>query len=219
MHTTALNLHACTLLFVFMAACIGRAQPDRSGPVSEPVSPDASASAHMGTPTTETVSSSETSANAPAAMSENPDPGKRVPGSDDTPEAVTTPPVPPRDPVDCSSSEPSGALSLSAEELSRRHGRDQTALAELSTSLRRPVEVCGIRGQHAFLLASVCADGSHPFARVTDILTAWKGSQGAGGRCGKLIDRYEVPCAEKRYQVFMDMYFCGGDEAFNGVQP
>mgnify|MGYP000184427269 CR=1 FL=1 len=34
------------------------------------------------------------------------------------------------------------------------------------------------------------------------------GNVGPGGRCDSIIDRYEVPCAEKTYAVYVDSYVC-----------
>lgn len=81
-------------------------------------------------------------------------------------------------------------------------------LAELDSSIGDPVEVCGVSGQREFLMFVECADGSSPFPRPREIFDARVGSFGPGGRCGATIDRYDVKCPEKTYEVYMDMYVC-----------
>lgn len=115
----------------------------------------------------------------------------------------------PAPPIDCTR-RPSeyGPLALDPDTYARRHGADSQNLASLVATKEQPVEVCLVAGEQAFLLAATCADGSYPFSSPDDVRLARTGSVGPGGRCGSIIDHYEVPCPERTYEVYMDMYFC-----------
>lgn len=95
-----------------------------------------------------------------------------------------------------------------------RTGEGVTALAEVSTSMERPVEVCGLSGELGWLMAARCADGSAPFDDPAVAHAARVGSTGGGGRCGSILDLYVVPCPEGGHEVYMDMYVCGQGEPF-----
>jgi hypothetical protein len=108
----------------------------------------------------------------------------------------------------CNRADQFGPAQLSPEEYAARHGAGITRLPDLASSQDQPVEVCGVPAQQDFLLAVECADGSKPFASRDQIRQARTGNVGAGGRCGTVIDLYEVPCPEKTYEVYMDLYYC-----------
>ena len=97
---------------------------------------------------------------------------------------------------------------LAPAELPSRHGHGVTELTALETSRERPVEVCQSSGQLRFLQTLRCADGSSPFRNAAQAYRARVGSVGNGGRCDSVIDLYQVPCGEKVYEVYMDLYVC-----------
>jgi hypothetical protein len=106
-----------------------------------------------------------------------------------------------------------GPVTLSAEQATGRYGHGSLRFDQVLTSKERAVEVCGPAGELDWLFATSCADGSHPFADRATAHAARRGSVGSGGRCGSIIDDYAVPCPEKTYDIFMDMYMCGPGES------
>jgi hypothetical protein len=115
--------------------------------------------------------------------------------------------APPPGPVTCNR-EGFGPAQLSPQDYATRHGADMTDLTALATSKEQPVEVCSVAGQHEYLLQATCADGSRPLADASAARRARVGSVGPGGRCGAIIDLYQIPCPEQTYEVYMDLYFC-----------
>ena len=101
-----------------------------------------------------------------------------------------------------------GPFQLTAEQAQVRYGQGAKTYADAPTTKQRAVEVCGIQASRAWLGAVTCADGSagNQLGRV--------GSMGQGGRCGAIIDLYEVQCPEKTYEVFIDIYQCTDGETF-----
>jgi hypothetical protein len=77
-----------------------------------------------------------------------------------------------------------------------------------------PVEVCGVEGELRWLVSLTCLDGSPPFGSMEHAHGSRAGSMGEGGRCGAIIDRYQVRCPDRVIEVFMDMYHCGPGESF-----
>jgi hypothetical protein len=90
-----------------------------------------------------------------------------------------------------------------------------TSVADAPNSKTRPVEVCGVGGELAWLMQVTCPDGTHPFSDPTSAHNARVGNVGPGGRCEKIIDLYIVPCSGSQYEVYMDMYHCTPSESFN----
>lgn len=90
----------------------------------------------------------------------------------------------------------------------------ETQVASVLSSQNRPVEVCGVGGELAWLVKLTCPDGSSPFASTQIAHNARIGNTGAGGRCGTIIDLYSVPCPGQAYEVYMDMYHCPPEESF-----
>lgn len=105
-----------------------------------------------------------------------------------------------------------GPVMLTASQLPLRRGTGVTRFDRAPTSKSAPIEVCMPQGERAWLAGATCADGSAPSS------AARSGSVGAGGVCGSIIDLYSVVCPEKTYEVYMDMYMCGSDDAGAG-QP
>ena len=90
----------------------------------------------------------------------------------------------------------------------------ETQVANVQSSQSRPVEVCGVGGELAWLVKLTCPDGSSPFASTQIAHNARIGNTGAGGRCGAIIDLYSVPCSGQAYEIYMDMYHCPPEESF-----
>src|SRR5262245_59647768 len=142
-------------------------------------------------------------------------------------EAPTGPDAPPPPSTEPSSDKPSwtdtsvcsqrsdqfGPITLTAEQATGRYTHGSLRFDQVITSKERAVEVCGPAGELDWLFATSCADGSHPFADRASAHSARRGSVGGGGRCGSIIDDYAVPCPEKTYDIFMDMYMCGPGES------
>jgi len=108
-----------------------------------------------------------------------------------------------------------GPVRLDARAADVRTGLGHTQLSSIQTSKARPVEVCGVKNQLRWLLAATCDDGSSPFSDGRTAHAARAGSLGAGGRCGSIIDLYNVPCPEGAYAVHMDAYACGPGESMD----
>lgn len=107
-----------------------------------------------------------------------------------------------------------GPVRLTEEEAAARTGARARRFSDVRTSRERPVEVCGVEAQHQWLLRATCDDGSHPFRSEPEAAAARAGNVGSGGRCDGTIDLYEVPCPERTYEVFMDLYMCAPGESF-----
>lgn len=104
-----------------------------------------------------------------------------------------------------SGSEPVGAT---PEEWAARKGAGLARYSQAQTTKDEPVEVCGIPAQMEWLLGLTCDDGSRPFTSYDHAHAARAGNVGPGGRCGSIVDLYEVPCPEGTYQIFIDAYVC-----------
>jgi hypothetical protein len=107
-----------------------------------------------------------------------------------------------------------GAWNLTADQAAKRYGTGVTALASIPTSQQHPIEVCSVPAENAWLAATTCCDGSHPYASADDVETSRAGNTGEGGRCGGIIDLYKVKCPEKTYDVYIDENLCGPGETF-----
>lgn len=102
-----------------------------------------------------------------------------------------------------------GPVVVSRQAYLSRAGVEATRFSDLATSKEKPIEECGIRPVLKRLLELTCNDRSNPFngdGRAAHASRA--GSFGPGGRCGSIIDRYDVKCPEATYQVFADSYVC-----------
>ncbi len=99
---------------------------------------------------------------------------------------------------------------VSTADIETSYGRKDKTFADSPSSLERPIEVCGMPDEAAYLTRLTCTDGSKPFANRGEAADSRTGNAGVGGRCGRMIDRYAVTCPEKRYEVFIDAYRCPG---------
>jgi len=91
---------------------------------------------------------------------------------------------------------------------------NETRLDKVITTKATPVEVCGARGQVAWLLRARCPGGTAPFTDGRTAHGSRAGNVGSGGRCGKVVDLYKVPCPGKTYSIFMSLYHCMSGQRF-----
>ena len=101
-----------------------------------------------------------------------------------------------------------GPVVLPKDVWEARIGASTQHFSELVTTAAQPVEVCGVQEQVAWLTRVQCEDGSNPFHSLSEAHNSRAGNVGSGGRCGSIIDLYQVPCPEKTYPVYMDLYVC-----------
>lgn len=119
----------------------------------------------------------------------------------------------------------SGEISIKPIIWSNRAGKlrwwhEENLLEEVKSSKEKPVEVCGVKGQLKWLMKAYCPDGKHPFKSLREAHNSRAGSMGAGGRCGKIVDLYRVPCETKVYEVYMSLYHCTESErSLSGDSP
>ncbi len=133
--------------------------------------------------------------------------------------ARPTPPLRPRATPGGVQCPPAGGAGLSAViwPTATAHLRryiNETSLDKVANTKATPVEVCGARGQIAWLLRARCPGGGAPFSSGHKAHRSRVGSVGAGGRCGKIVDLYKVPCPGKTYSIFMSFYHCMPGQRF-----
>jgi hypothetical protein len=120
------------------------------------------------------------------------------------------PVVSPGPAIECSKPEIFGPSLVSQQDYENRYGAGMSRFSELPTSTERPLEACGLEAALDQLARASCDDGTNPFGGdPRKAHESRAGSMGSGGRCGAIIDLYEVRCPEARYSVYVDMYFCG----------
>ncbi|MBA3392497.1 MAG: hypothetical protein H0T89_07635 [Deltaproteobacteria bacterium] len=119
---------------------------------------------------------------------------------------------------------PDGSYDLSSEDVLLRRGLGDRVFGDTISTVDSPIQVCGLMGEVKYLTRLTCADGSRPWPKDLDKAHAARQAAETGtSRCGELfgkpVDRYKVPCPEKTYEVFIDMYECGpGEELWDGVR-
>jgi len=97
---------------------------------------------------------------------------------------------------------------VTAAELAASYGHGDHTFGDSPSSAKQPIEVCGMPEETGYLTRVTCADGSHPFADRAAADDSRTGNVGEGGRCGRVVDQYAVPCPERTYPVFIDPYRC-----------
>jgi hypothetical protein len=133
--------------------------------------------------------------------------------------ARRTPPPPPRATPTGVQCPPAGGLGLSAviwptSKAQLRRFINETRLDKVNTDKATPVEVCGARGQIAWLLRARCPGGNAAFTDSRAAHRSRAGNVGPGGRCGKIVDLYKVPCPGKTYSIYMSLYHCMAGQRF-----
>jgi len=140
-------------------------------------------------------------------------PANATPATD----AVAAPPPPPsEDPKAACANHPDeyGPYILTEAQAATRYGTGAAKFTDAPTTKDRPIEVCGIPQQQAWLMNTSCADGSKAFSGRDQVAGSRRGNVGDGGRCGAIIDLYVATCPEARYEVHLDMYMCGPGDQF-----
>ncbi|MEM7604520.1 MAG: hypothetical protein AAF411_04115 [Myxococcota bacterium] len=130
------------------------------------------------------------------------------PASGGEAEVAEAPPPPASNEPVCTSN---GFMMYEASETAyaSRTGLGVERFAELSTSHEKPLEECGLEPILIRLASMLCNDGSNPFqGNLGAAHRSRRGNVGPGGRCGAVVDLYAVPCRERTYDVFADLYFC-----------
>ena len=97
---------------------------------------------------------------------------------------------------------------VDAATYAKRRGVGVTRFADVKTTSAEPIEVCGIDGEVAWLLAARCNDGKAAFASSTVVQPSRDAWIGSGGRCESILDRYTVACPEQTYTMYIDRYIC-----------
>jgi len=111
--------------------------------------------------------------------------------------------------AECHHPEPVGPVLVPDPVYASRTGHDAIRFSQLNTTAQRPLEECGLRTVLQRLATLTCDDGTNPFKGDLRAAHASRaGNIGPGGRCGSILDHYDVPCREKTYAVHADMYLC-----------
>lgn len=97
---------------------------------------------------------------------------------------------------------------FTAEEIAQSYGADAKTYADAPSTKDRPIEVCGFPAAGGWLSRMTCKDGTHPLPSRADAERVRVGNVGEGGRCGRIIDQYQVECPEMTYDIFIDAYRC-----------
>jgi hypothetical protein len=83
----------------------------------------------------------------------------------------------------------------------------------IGASAGRPVRVCGVVGEQAYLASLLCESDplTPPFADPFSVMDATRETTQRAFRA-RAIDRYEVPCPAGVVDVFLSPYHCGEGE-------
>jgi|SRR6185312_4577833 len=76
------------------------------------------------------------------------------------------------------------------------------------SSKEKPIELCGVKTQNYWMESLACDDGSHPLTSRSEAEKARVANVGAGGKCGSIVDHYQVRCPERSYDVYIDGFVC-----------
>jgi hypothetical protein len=137
---------------------------------------------------------------------EEPDPEP----TEEAPERASAPPPAELAKIKCERANDFSPVVLDAASYPNRRGATASRFSEVPTTKEEPLEACGVKGSLEALLRLRCDDGSNPFPSREAAHGSRSGNVGAGGRCGSIVDLYQVPCREQTYKVFIDMYMCPG---------
>lgn len=145
-----------------------------------------------------------------AATTTTTTPSTTTPPANETGATEPVAPPPPADTSVCDQrSDVFGPFTLDAQQAAARYGRGAKKITDAPTPAQdKAIEVCGIPASRQWLNSVTCAGGETPKQ------LGRRGSVGAGGRCGSIIDKYGVECPEQTYEVYIDIYMCGPDESF-----
>ena len=106
----------------------------------------------------------------------------------------------------CNDTSSMSPVGLPKAEWDKRNGAGATKFSQVKSSKEAPVEMCGIQEENRWLESLACDDGSKPVGQAEMVRA---GNVGPGGRCGSIIDQYNVTCpGGKQYPIFIDAYVC-----------
>jgi hypothetical protein len=106
----------------------------------------------------------------------------------------------------CADTNSMSPVGLPKAEWDKRNGAGATKFSQVKSTKDKPVEMCGISDENRWLESLACDDGSKPVAQAEMVRA---GNVGPGGRCGSIIDQYNVSCpGGKQYPIFIDAYVC-----------
>lgn len=108
----------------------------------------------------------------------------------------------------CADASDGASVGIPQAEWDRRNGAGVTQFSKARSSKALPIEMCGIDAENEWLGTLACDDGAHPIQSHADAENARVGNVGDGGRCGSIIDAYQVKCPERTYDLFIDAYVC-----------
>lgn len=108
----------------------------------------------------------------------------------------------------CSQTDVYAPVGLSQADWDRRKGAVPGRFSAAASTKEDPIAVCGIPDEMTWLLAAKCDDGSNPYESYDHAHASRVGNVGPGGKCGSIIDLYEVPCPEGTYAIYIDAYVC-----------
>jgi hypothetical protein len=117
-------------------------------------------------------------------------------------------PQSPAAPPSCERPAEFGPVIVSSDAYARRTGAGALRFSDAPTTKELPLEECGLQQSLRRLVELTCNDGSNPFPGLRQAHVSRAGNVGPGGRCGSIVDLYRVPCPEKVYDVYVDMYVC-----------
>lgn len=106
----------------------------------------------------------------------------------------------------CNDKSTMSPVGLPRAEWDKRNGAGATKFSQVKSTKEAPVEMCGIQEENRWLESLACDDGSKPVGQAEMVRA---GNVGPGGRCGSIIDQYNVTCpGGKQYPIFIDAYVC-----------
>jgi hypothetical protein len=108
----------------------------------------------------------------------------------------------------CTDPSDSRAVGVDAAAWQARNGANVRTFADAKSTKELPIETCGIQAGLDWLIAVPCADGSHPVTTHDAAEATRAGNVGRGGKCGSIIDLYQVKCPEAAYDIYVDGYVC-----------
>lgn len=113
----------------------------------------------------------------------------------------------PADLRECSTPGPN-AVGIPSAEYAQRNGSRAKTFKQAASTKEAPIERCGIENANEWLSTLRCGDGSVPIKDHPDAETFRVGNVGKAGRCGSIVDHYQVPCPEGPTDIYIDAYVC-----------
>lgn len=77
----------------------------------------------------------------------------------------------------------------------------------IGTSALRPILVCGVYGEQAYLASLLCEDAAAPFEDPFVVMDAERETVQRAFRA-RAVDRYQVPCGGAKVPLYLSPYHC-----------